>query len=51
MRSLKRSLFAVQNVFGAVTEEIELHGFASTPMRIVHIIVIELEYWINGILE
>jgi len=49
MGSLKRLLFAVQNVFRAVTDEIELRGFASTPMRIAQIIAIGLEYWNDGL--
>jgi hypothetical protein len=51
MRFLEKSLFAAHNVFGAITEESELRGFASTPMQIAQIIAIGLEYWINGILE
>ena len=36
-------------MFGAVTEKIELRGFASTPMRIAQIIAIGLEYWNYGL--
>jgi len=44
----EKAAIAAQNVFGAVTKEIELRGFASTPMRIAQIIAIGLKYWING---
>jgi hypothetical protein len=46
-------------MFGAVTEKIELRGFASTPMRIAQIIAIGsllldwntglMEYWNDGL--